>query len=245
MRTLDSTHDPNEALVDPRIDLHQLSEYWKDISFDMSDNTQNQPTSPVDLEDVALLAQFAAAMQGQDNREPSGAFLRNLLHSQPQYPPYIPPPQMLNTTWPVPAYDQRLPFQYSSPAFSAQSPTPEAGPSAPMSELENAVAIAEDKRRRNTTASARFRIKKKLRTLNLERSVSDLSGRAEELEREAADLRRENGWLKEIVLLKGLNLKPDMIPGGSSRRRNVAEDEEDDSSDVEEGSSKREGKSKK
>jgi len=36
--------------------------------------------------------------------------------------------------------------------------------------------------------------------------VSDLTGRAEELEREAADLRRENGWLKEIVMLKGSRL---------------------------------------
>jgi hypothetical protein len=53
---------------------------------------------------------------------------------------------------------------------------------------------------------ARFRIKKKQRTTNLERSVSDLTGRAEDLEREAADLRRENGWLKEIVMLKGSRL---------------------------------------
>ncbi|KAJ2920227.1 hypothetical protein MD484_g185, partial [Candolleomyces efflorescens] len=65
------------------------------------------------------------------------------------------------------------------------------------------IAIAEEKRRRNTAASARFRIKKKAKTVNLERSVSDLSGRAEELEREVSDLRRENGWLKEIVMLKG------------------------------------------
>lgn len=87
------------------------------------------------------------------------------------------------------------------------------------------MAIAEDKRRRNTAASgtshvmnerkiciwtdgtyvvyvARFRVKKKQWTLNLERSISDLSGRVEELEREAAELRRENGWLKEIVMLK-------------------------------------------
>ena len=49
---------------------------------------------------------------------------------------------------------------------------------------------------------ARFRIKKKQWTLNLERSITDLSGRVEELEREAAELRRENGWLKEIVMLK-------------------------------------------
>ncbi|KAJ7081973.1 hypothetical protein C8R43DRAFT_1052475 [Mycena crocata] len=86
----------------------------------------------------------------------------------------------------------------------------------------------EDKRRRNTAASARFRIKKKQRTLDLERSVSDLTGRAEELEREASDLRRENGWLKEIVMLKGgrlagVNLSgnvgyPETSARGSERR---------------------------
>jgi len=77
--------------------------------------------------------------------------------------------------------------------------------SSPEVELTDAerVAIADEKRRRNTAASARFRVKKKHKTINLERSVSDLTGRAEELEREAADLRRENGWLKEIVMLKG------------------------------------------
>lgn len=63
-------------------------------------------------------------------------------------------------------------------------------------------ASPEDKRRRNTAASARFRVKKKLRTFDLERTVSDLTGRVDELEQEAADLRRENGWLKEIVMMK-------------------------------------------
>ena len=50
--------------------------------------------------------------------------------------------------------------------------------------------------------TARFRIKKKQWTLNLERTISDLSSRVQELEVEAAELRRENGWLKEIVMLK-------------------------------------------
>ncbi|KAF9517581.1 hypothetical protein BS47DRAFT_1277482, partial [Hydnum rufescens UP504] len=59
---------------------------------------------------------------------------------------------------------------------------------------------SEDKRRRNTAASARFRIKKKQRVLNLERSIADLEGRAEDLEKEAVELRRENGWLKEMVI---------------------------------------------
>ncbi|KAJ3523580.1 hypothetical protein NM688_g8704 [Phlebia brevispora] len=55
---------------------------------------------------------------------------------------------------------------------------------------------------RDSKQTARFRVKKKQWTLNLERSITDLSGRVEELEREAAELRRENGWLKEIVMLK-------------------------------------------
>lgn len=36
----------------------------------------------------------------------------------------------------------------------------------------------------------------------MERTVTSLSRRVDELEREAAELRRENGWLKEIVMLR-------------------------------------------
>ena len=67
--------------------------------------------------------------------------------------------------------------------------------------------------------AARFRIKKKQWTLNLERTISDLSGRVEELEREASELRRENGWLKEIVMLKSKRLAgvvPELEPSPSA-----------------------------
>ncbi|KAJ3567156.1 hypothetical protein NP233_g6555 [Leucocoprinus birnbaumii] len=117
-------------------------------------------------------------------------------------PPPVPQPQQGNrggrsgSTSSQPAQARAPSISASSPTASTSSPTAEA-----ESEPEQA-AIAEEKRRRNTAASARFRIKKKQRTINLERSVSDLSGRAEELEKEVADLRRENGWLKEIVMLK-------------------------------------------
>lgn len=58
--------------------------------------------------------------------------------------------------------------------------------------------------------------------------MSDLTGRADELEKEAADLRRENSWLKEIVILKGSRLArvntsnnsaPLQADEGSSQRR--------------------------
>ncbi|TBU39544.1 hypothetical protein BD309DRAFT_969453 [Dichomitus squalens] len=103
-------------------------------------------------------------------------------------------------------------------ASASNTPSPEAGTPLEPTEAE-ATAIAEDKRRRNTAASARFRIKKKQWTLNLERTISDLSGRVEELEREASELRRENGWLKEIVMLKSKRLSgvvPELEPAPSS-----------------------------
>jgi hypothetical protein len=53
---------------------------------------------------------------------------------------------------------------------------------------------------------ARFRAKKKQQVLNLERNISEMTSRVDELEREAGDLRRENGWLKEIVMLRGKTL---------------------------------------
>lgn len=77
-------------------------------------------------------------------------------------------------------------------------------------------AMSEEKRRRNTAASARFRVKKKIKAHNLERNVSDLSGRVDELEQEAADLRRENGWLKEIIVLKSSTAREgDFLAGPS------------------------------
>lgn len=108
--------------------------------------------------------------------------------------------------------------------------------------------------------TARFRIKKKQKTINLERSVSDLTGRAEELEREVTDLRRENGWLKEIVMLKGTRFtsanlsqhRPSSQAASSdgpsrSGSGSLAENfsEFSSSSDEEQDSKKKKGKGKK
>lgn len=46
--------------------------------------------------------------------------------------------------------------------------------------------------------------------MHLERTVGELTTRTEELEKEAGDLRRENGWLKEIVLLKSQHFGPSL-----------------------------------
>lgn len=62
------------------------------------------------------------------------------------------------------------------------------------------LSAAEDKRRRNTAASARFRLKKKEREAALETKSKELESKVVELERECEALRRENGWLKGLVV---------------------------------------------
>ena len=62
------------------------------------------------------------------------------------------------------------------------------------------MTASEDKRRRNTAASARFRLKKKEREAALEKKAKELEIRVSELEKECEALRRENGWLKGLVV---------------------------------------------
>ncbi|KAG8983270.1 hypothetical protein FRB90_006160 [Tulasnella sp. 427] len=77
------------------------------------------------------------------------------------------------------------------------------------------MTAAEDKRRRNTAASARFRAKKKERENAMESRCKDLESKVGELERECEALRRENGWLKGLVVgVTGGTGMPIALPGG-------------------------------
>ncbi|CAK4008650.1 Regulatory cys-3 [Lecanosticta acicola] len=71
-------------------------------------------------------------------------------------------------------------------------------------DLEEASRLAaeEDKRRRNTAASARFRVKKKQREQALEKQAKDMSDKVSLLEGKVQQLEMENKWLKELITEK-------------------------------------------
>ncbi|KAI9761132.1 MAG: hypothetical protein M4579_001179 [Chaenotheca gracillima] len=73
--------------------------------------------------------------------------------------------------------------------------------------LEDAsrVAAEEDKRRRNTAASARFRVKKKQREQTLERTAKEMGDKASQLEARISQLETENKWLKNLITEKNGN----------------------------------------
>ncbi|CAJ0629387.1 12677_t:CDS:2 [Entrophospora sp. SA101] len=69
----------------------------------------------------------------------------------------------------------------------------------------------EDKRRRNTAASARFRVKKKLREKELERTAKEMTARTELLDERVKELEMENKWLRKLIVEKDAKLLLDVI----------------------------------
>ncbi|TBU64432.1 hypothetical protein BD310DRAFT_397642 [Dichomitus squalens] len=112
-----------------------------------------------------------------------------------QSPPQAPSPASAPTTAKRARTSRSSISSVTTEAMSPQAAdSPEDKPSGtPMN-------AAEDKRRRNTAASARFRLKKKEREAALERKAKELEVRVSELEKECEALRRENGWLKGLVV---------------------------------------------
>ncbi|GAA5811410.1 hypothetical protein MFLAVUS_004847 [Mucor flavus] len=64
------------------------------------------------------------------------------------------------------------------------------------------LSIDDDKRRRNTAASARFRMKKKLREQALEKTTKEMADNVEKLESKVKELEMEAKWLRALVVEK-------------------------------------------
>jgi len=110
--------------------------------------------------------------------------------------------------------DQNAFFPLTSPSVVGASPVaPRAGEKRKAGSISDIssqigldgdarVAAEEDKRRRNTAASARFRIKKKQREQALEKTAKEMTEKASKLETKVAQLEMENKWLKSLITEK-------------------------------------------
>jgi hypothetical protein len=73
-------------------------------------------------------------------------------------------------------------------------------------EDEADLSVDDDKRRRNTAASARFRMKKKLREQALEKTTKEMAENVEKLESKVKELEMEAKWLRALVVEKDPSL---------------------------------------
>ena len=115
---------------------------------------------------------------------------------------------------PVPAQNVPMaaaPSVPPTPGLDAVSPATPGAPAkrkssakaTPTSAEEAARIMAEeDKRRRNTAASARFRVKKKMREQALERSLKETNDKNDALEARVSQLELENHWLRGLIMEK-------------------------------------------
>jgi hypothetical protein len=101
----------------------------------------------------------------------------------------------------APHYGQQATPQPSTEKRGSES-SPGAGRGSLNFEEASRHAAEEDKRRRNTAASARFRIKKKQREQALEKSAKEMSEKVSVLESKVQQLEMENKWLKNLLVEK-------------------------------------------
>jgi hypothetical protein len=147
--------------------------------------TQNQTSSPTSVSDVS----FSAA------QIPSGPLAaKQATQSAPQTVAPTQPAAPASASTPAPAPATATP---AGPKRKNTQKTP------PMSVEEAArIAAEEDKRRRNTAASARFRVKKKMREQALEKTVKETTEKNAALEARVTALELENQWLKNLITEK-------------------------------------------
>ncbi|KDR80749.1 hypothetical protein GALMADRAFT_61295 [Galerina marginata CBS 339.88] len=179
--------------------LFDINSFLAGFSVDAFAGHASQPQHPNTI--APSLAQLLALHSAQNPSFSSGL---------PQYAPPAPP--SYSRTNPATAEEPQAPAKRArtrkqsvtsseSPAYREDSMPP------------STLSPGEDKRRRNTAASARFRMKKKEREAALENRAKELETKVTGLERECEGLRRENGWLKGLVVgVTGAVQAPNPVP---------------------------------
>lgn len=129
------------------------------------------------------------------------------------------PPSMQNpyaSTSPNALYQTTTTAAFSPTPYPGQKhslsnpPTPQDFETQLPETKESRLAAEEDKRRRNTAASARFRVKKKQREQALEANAKELENKSVALEQRIVQLEMENEWLRGLVVEKNGGEKEDL-----------------------------------
>ncbi|KAL5370704.1 hypothetical protein PMIN03_012960 [Paraphaeosphaeria minitans] len=145
------------------------------------------------------------------NTEPSSEALTG-----PLYPPLDRP--MNGRAFPqyhdhgAPRVDDLAPMsplhpQYNGTAFP--TPYPDSNASSAPSEDPIVADVDEDKRKRNQAASARFRQKKKQREQQMMEQTREMQDKNKRLQGEVEGLKRENTFLKKLLVEKIDNMSPE------------------------------------
>ncbi|KAI4107065.1 MAG: hypothetical protein LQ339_002761 [Xanthoria mediterranea] len=193
-----STHPPDGFEFANDLAAFTNAEFF---DFDQGDNAFD-PAIEYNPPDALDTAHPGAVHDGMKPADLDFAF-------QPLDPFFNPDPSIsvtqpeLRTNFPLQT-NLASPTSFSpSPAPGSKRPISAASPASSLGQDEaSRVAAEEDKRRRNTAASARFRVKKKQREAALEQKAKELNDKTSTLEQRIGQLQTENEWLKNLITEK-------------------------------------------
>ncbi|KAH8107776.1 hypothetical protein BXZ70DRAFT_11537 [Cristinia sonorae] len=171
--------------VQPSLDIQSLLASFGIEPFQQAAQPSQQPTNPTSIAQLLSYHAAAAGLRPSLGSSTSVPSAPAASQQKPSPSVTVPPP-------PASKRARTARTASSEPPSPADSHTPE------DEEGSTPLTAAEDKRRRNTAASARFRLKKKEREAALEKKAKELEVKVSELEKECEALRRENGWLKGL-----------------------------------------------
>lgn len=100
---------------------------------------------------------------------------------------------------------------YSKPVIKQNEEEEVISPASSGSPSATSISAYEDKRKRNTAASARFRIKKKLKQQEMETKCKNLQDKVGGLEKKLLTLEMENKCLKNLILQKNEEKNDDLL----------------------------------
>lgn len=198
------------------LDMPSLGE---DGNFDWDLSAENQGQDSL---------KYEALLGGPDAASEFGNFgtaeTASVPPQQPFYTPYTTPIQ------PAPAAgfsqaEQRPPNALPREIRRSRAGTVQSVDPISVEEKSRVVA-EEDKRRRNTAASARFRVKKKQREQALEKTLKEAQDKSSKLEAKVSQLELENRWLKNLITEKnGLSSKEEIAAAYEQHRKESEERE--------------------
>jgi type IV secretory pathway VirB10-like protein len=182
---------------------------WANAQFTFDTKPGSAILDDTYKEQQDLFTTFASLNEQQNNDHLLNTYLHNthyLLPQQPQQQTQTQQQTILPRIAPAPSLNhiQQQPVQQQQSQLSVgkKRKAPPSITKHEAAEEENEPEVEEDKRKRNTAASARFRMKKKLREQALEKTAKEMTVKAEALEKRMIELEKEAKWLRALVVEK-------------------------------------------
>jgi len=177
---------------------HSLTQKWDPSSPIQSivvPSVVNNPAAPLSLSSAynQTFLQQPIPQQQQQHQQPQLNSANLSTYTPYRYP--VPTPNLVSSSTlpnPIIISTKETPLVQITPTVPANEPYP--------SESDAPVSPAEDKRKRNTAASARFRLRKKAKLEALEVTARDMTLKAETLSKLVRELETEVSWLRGLLI---------------------------------------------